>query len=70
MLSFIQSIGESIGVFVQFVSSFVTGIISVFALIGQSWAFLTTAWGVMPSVLLVFITAGLAIVILFQFIGR
>lgn len=70
MLSWLSSIGESIGVFVQFVTSTVSGILSVFGLIGQCWTFLTLSWGYMPSVLLVFITAGLTITIVFQLIGR
>lgn len=70
MLSWLSSIGESIGVFVQFVTSMISGILSVFGLIGQCWAFLTVSWGYMPSVLLVFITAGLTITIVFQLIGR
>lgn len=70
MLSWLSSIGESIGIFIQFVTSTISGIVSVFGLIGQCFTFLTVSWGYLPSVLLVFITAGLTITIVFQLIGR
>lgn len=70
VLSWLSSIGDAIGILVQFVTSTVSGILSVFGLIGQCFAFLTVSWGYMPSVLLVFITAGLTITIVFQLIGR
>lgn len=70
VLDWISSIGDSIGVIVQFISTFINGILSVFGLIGQCWAFLVVAFGVMPSVLLVFMATGLTITIVFQLIGR
>lgn len=70
VLSWLSSIGESISIFVQFIGSMLTGILSVFSLVGQSFAFLGVAWGYMPSVLLVFCTAAIAIIIVFQLIGR
>lgn len=70
VLSWLSSIGESISIFVQFIGSMLTGILSVFSLVGQSFAFLGIAWGYLPSVLLVFCTAAIAIVIVFQLIGR
>lgn len=70
VLNWISSIGESFAVFVQFIGSMLSGLLSVFGLIGQSFAFLGTAWAYMPSVLLVFCTAAIAIIIVFQLIGR
>lgn len=70
MFAWLSSIGESIGIFVQFIGSLISGILSVFSLVGQSWSFLTTAWLYMPSVLQVFVPAGLAICIVFLLIGR
>lgn len=70
MLSFLSSIVDSVTIFVKFLISTISGILSVFGLIGQSFAFLSTSWGYMPSVLLVFITAGLTIVIVLHLIGR
>lgn len=54
----------------QFIVSFFSGIVSVFALVGQSFAFLTASWLVMPAPLIVFATVGLSIVIVFHLIGR
>lgn len=70
MLDWISSIGNSFTIIVQFISSFINGILSVFGLVGQCWAFLVVAFGVMPSVLLVFMVTGLTITIVFQLIGR
>lgn len=70
MLSWLSSIGESIGIFIQFVTSTISGILAVFGLVGQSIAFLTVAWLQLPSVLLVFCVAGITIVVVFQLIGR
>ena len=70
VLSWLASIGDAIGILVQFVSTTISGILSVFALVGQCFAFLGVAWAVLPSVLLVFCVAGISIVIVFQFIGR
>lgn len=70
VLNWLSSIGESIGVFVQFVTSTVSGILSVFALVGRSFTFLTVAVSYLPSVLLVFVTAGLTITIVYHLIGR
>lgn len=70
MLGWLSSIGNAIGVMMQFISTFFSGIASVFILIGQSMSFLAVSWAVLPSVLLVFVTAGLTICIVFQLIGR
>lgn len=70
MFAWLSSIGESIGIFVQFISSLLSGILSVFALVGQSFVFLGTAWAAMPSVLQVFVPAGICISIVFLLIGR
>lgn len=70
VLSWIASIGDAFSVIMQMITSFFSGIISVFSLIGQSFVFLGAAWAYMPSVLLVFCTAAIAIIIVFQLIGR
>lgn len=54
----------------NFIVSFFSGIVSVFALVGQSITFLSVSWAVMPAPLIVFATAGLSIVIVFHLIGR
>ena len=70
VLSWLASIGDAIGIVVQFVSTTISGILSVFGLVGQCFAFLGVAWAMLPSVLLVFVVAAITIVIVFQFIGR
>lgn len=70
VLNWLSSIGESIGIFIQFVTSTISGILSVFALVGRSFVFLTSAVSYLPSVLLVFVTAGLTITIVYHLIGR
>ncbi len=70
MLNFFSVLVEAVTSLLNFIVSFFSGILSVFGLIGQCWTFLTLSWGYMPSVLLVFITAGLTITIVFQLIGR
>lgn len=70
MLSWLSSIGDAIGIFVQFVTSTITGILTVFGLVGQCFSFLGVSWLLLPSVLQVFCVAGLTIVIVFLLIGR
>ncbi len=70
MLSFFSVLANAVTSLLNFIVSFFSGILSVFSLVGQCWSFLTVSWAVMPSVLLVFITAGLTIVIVFHLIGR
>lgn len=70
MLDVFSSLVEGITTLLSFVSSFFSGIISVFGLVAQCSAFLTLAWTQLPSVLLVFCVAGLSIVIVFQLIDR
>lgn len=70
MLSFLGSIADSFGVIVQFISTTISGIISVFGFVGQSVAYLATCYAALPAVLLVFVTAGMALCTLLFFIGR
>lgn len=70
MFSWLSSIGNSFVIIAQTISSFFTGILNVFALVGQSLSFLSASWVYMPSVLLVFATAGISIVVVFHLIGR
>lgn len=70
MLSWLSSIGNSFVVFIQFLISTLSGILSVFGLIAQSLVFLALSWGYLPSVLLVFAVAGVSIIVVFQLIGR
>lgn len=70
MLDFLGSIGEAISIGVQFITSTVQGILSVFSIIAESTSFLTTCFSAIPAPLLLFASAGIAIVIVLQLIGR
>lgn len=70
MLSALSGLVQGFNIVVQFVTTFFTGIISVFGLVAQCWVFLVTVWGLLPSVVLVFAAAGLSICVVFQLIGR
>lgn len=70
MLSWLSSIGDAIGIFIQFLTSTISGILSVFSLVGEAASFMAVAWALLPSPLLVFATAGISIVIVFHLIGR
>lgn len=70
MLAYLSAIADALISVVRFVISTITGIISVFALIGQCFTFLSVSWALLPSVLQVFCIAALTIVIVFQLIGR
>jgi len=70
MLSFLSSIADSFVTVVRFIISAITGILSIFGLIGQCFAFLGTAWILLPSVLQVFCIAAITIIIVYQLIGR
>ncbi len=70
MFSWLASIGDSIGIFIQFLTSTITGLLSVFGLVGQAVSFMAVAWALLPAPLLVFATAGISIVIVLNLIGR
>lgn len=70
MLDVFSALVNALTSALQFIVSFFSGIVSVFTLVGQSFAFLSSSWLVMPAPLIVFATAGLSIVIVFHLIGR
>lgn len=70
MLDVFSALVNALTSALQFIVSFFSGIFSVFTLVGQSFAFLSASWLVMPAPLIVFATAGLSIVIVFHLIGR
>lgn len=70
MLAALGAIVDAIGTFLNLIVSFFKGLISLFSLIGQSMAFLSLIWTVVPSVLLVFGVAGIGIVIVLHILGR
>lgn len=70
MFEFLSTIAESIGLFLQFIGSTVSGLLGVFGLAFRSMGWLTVALGYMPSVLVGFAMTGVLITILFHLIGR
>lgn len=70
MLEFLSTIAESIGLFLQFIGSTVSGLLGVFGLAVRSLGWLSVAIGYMPSVLVGFAMTGIIITVLFQLIGR
>lgn len=70
MLRALGAIVDGVGVILNAIVSFFNGLISVFSLIGASMRFLSVVWTVVPSVLLVFGTAGIGVVIVLYMIGR
>lgn len=70
MLSWLSSIGDAIGLFVQFITSMLSGIIQVFTLVAEAMVFMTTLFAFVPPVLLVFASAGIAVTVMYHLIGR
>lgn len=70
MLDFLSTIADSIGLFLQFISNIVSGLVQVFGFAARSFGWLTVALGYMPSVLIGFAITGLFLVLLFHLIGR
>lgn len=60
----------ALGTIVDFISTLLTGIIQVFALVAQSMVFMATLWTLIPPVLVVFASAGVGIAVFYHFIGR
>ena len=70
MLEFFSSISNAIQVGVSFLGSLVSNTLSVFGLIGDAYLFLREIIVFLPPLLVVFAGAGIAISIIFLFIGR
>mgnify|MGYP007067538760 FL=1 len=70
MLAALGGIIDALGVFLNLTVSFFKGIVSLFSLIASSMTFLGVLFSSLPSVLLVFVTAGIAIVIVLHLLGR
>ena len=70
MLAALGGIIDALGVFLNLIVSFFKGIVSLFSLIASSMTFLGDLFSSLPSVLLVFVTAGIAIVIVLHLLGR
>lgn len=70
MLSFFSTLGDAVTSLLNFIVSSFSGILSVFALVGEAFSFIAVSWALLPAPLLVFATAGISIVIVFHLIGR
>lgn len=70
MLDFLKGIVDFLTAVGSLIINMVQGLLSIFPLITQSIAFFTYVYAYVPSVLLVFLLAGISICVIFQLIGR
>lgn len=70
MLSALRNIVSGVMTIVDVITSFFTGLIQLFSLIGSSFAFIGQMWLVIPPVLVVFGSAGVGVIIVLHMIGR
>ena len=70
MLRALGAIVDGAGVILNAIVSFFKGLISLFSLIASSMSFVTTLFSSIPSVLLIFASAAIGVVIVLHMIGR
>ena len=70
MLGWLSAIGDAIATFLSTISSFLSGILSVFSLVAQCYTFFINSTLVVPSVLTVFMACTITISVVFLFIDR
>lgn len=70
MLNALGSIVSAISIAVQFLISFITGLINLFSLIAKASAFLVVAIAHLPAVVLVFGSALISLCVVFLILGR
>ena len=70
MLSVISSIGQAIGTVLNFIVSTITGLITIFGLVSQSFVFFNTVFLVLPQVLAIFGLTGIAVSVFLFLIDR
>lgn len=70
MLAFISSIGQAIGTVLNFIVSTITGLITIFGLVSQSFVFFNTVFLVLPQVLAIFGLTGIAVSVFLFLIDR
>lgn len=70
MLDFIAGIGNAISIVVQFITSTISGIVQVFTLVAEAMVFMSTLFGLIPPVVVVFASAGIAVTVVYHLIGR
>lgn len=70
MIEFFKSILDFLSMIGQFVTTLVTGLINLLAMIPQAFAMLTYSIGYLPSALLAFAAVAITISIVFLILGR
>lgn len=70
MLDFLTSISDAVQVAISFLGSLVSNTLSVFGLIGQASAFMSSLVAFLPPLLIIFAGATIAVCIVFLVIGR
>lgn len=70
MLAALGAIVDALSTFLNLIVSFFNGLLSLFALIPSGMAFIGQCVAVMPSVLVVFVTAGIGVVVVLHILGR
>lgn len=70
MLGFLSSFAQAMGVVLNAIVSFFSGLVQVFILVGQSFTFFVVVLGYLPSVLFVFASTCITVSIFSLLIDR
>lgn len=70
MLAALKGIVDALGVGLSFIQSFFAGLISFFTLAASAVTFVTSMIGALPSVLVAFAAATIAVVVVLHLLGR
>lgn len=70
MIGLIGSIGQALGTVLNFIVSTITGLITIFGLVSQSFVFFNTVFLVLPQVLAIFGLTGIAVSVFLFLIDR
>ncbi len=70
MLGAISAITSAIGTVLNFIVSTITGLITIFGLVSQSFVFFNTVFLVLPQVLAIFGLTGIAVSVFLFLIDR
>ena len=70
MLGVISAITSAIGTVLNFIVSTITGLITIFGLVSQSFVFFNTVFLVLPQVLAIFGLTGIAVSVFLFLIDR
>lgn len=70
MIDFLKAIADFFSAIGSLLVNLVQGLLSIVPMIAQSLVFLTYVYAYIPSVLLMFIVAGIAVCVVYFLIGR